>query len=205
MTRLAAGIIFIAATVLLTSCDGRSRRASAKLRSENAALHREVEALQDRQVELEASLTALATEQGGNRGAAAQTPQVAGLTISPLSGFEPGEGPDALRLEIHVAAQDGRQRPIQLVGPLEAQVLRPVPGRSPVVLATTKLDPTAVRDAWRGGLLGATYRVDVMLDTASIEPDTPVLVHVFHTDARTGRSLEATSSVAHRPSTRTSP
>lgn len=205
MPRTATGIIIITAAILLAGCDGRSRRASAALRTENAALERQVQSLQDRQIELEASLAAVATEREMDLDALSQMPQVAGLTISPLSGFEPEADPATLRLEVHVAAQDGRQRPIQLVGPLEAQVLRPVPGRSPRLLAKTSLDPAAVRDAWRGGLLGATYRIDLTVPTADINPDTPVLVHVFHTDARTGRALEATSSVAHRPSTTTSP
>ncbi len=196
-----ASTMMLTAMLLLAGCDGRSRRASARLRTENAAMQQQIETLQARETELEATLAMVESQHEVNAEALGQMPQVAGLVVSPLSGFEPTNDDTSLRLELHVSAQDGRQRPIQLVGSMEAQVLRPVPGRSPEVIATTTLSPSQVRDAWRGGLMGATYRIDVPVQAASIAPDTPVLVHIFHTDARTGRQLETTASVSHHPST----
>lgn len=190
----------LALAVPLLGCDGASRRASARLRTENAALHRQIDGLEARTRELEGSL--LATTAGTTLElTAAESPQVATLLVSPMSGFEPGDTPGMTVLEVHVQASDGRQRPIQLVGPLEAQVLRPMPGGAPRVLADITLDPAQVRDAWRGGMFGATYLVPVPLSIADLPSDAPLLVHVFHDDARTGRRLESTGSVTHTPST----
>jgi hypothetical protein len=187
-------------TVPLLGCDGASRRASARLRTENAALHRQIEGLDARTRELEASLNADVTGSSPEL-AAIDTPQVATLSISSMSGFEPGDTPGTTVLEVHVQASDGRQRPIQLIGPLEAQILRPVPGGTPQVLADITLNPAEVRDAWRGGMFGATYLMPVLLSTSDLPSGVPLLVHVFHDDARTGRRLESTGSVAQTPST----
>ena len=199
----ARGAMVLASLLVLSAvgCDARSRTASARLRTENAALSRQIDALEARQRELEASLQVAGDGPAASRDARAHTPQVATLAVSQMSGFEPGDTAGTVVLEVHVLATDGRQRPIQLVGPLEAQVLRPVPGEAPELVATLRLDPEAVRDAWRESLFGATYLVPVPMDTADIPVDTKLLVHVFHDDLRTGRRLEATGGVAHNSST----
>ena len=197
------GVLVLTSLVVcvpLLGCDGASRRASARLRTENASLQRQIEGLEARTRELEAAVTAK-TSGSSPELTAINTPQVATLSVSSMSGFEPGDTPDSTILEVHVQASDGRQRPIQLVGPLEAQILRPVQGEPPQVLADIRLDPTQVRDAWRGGMFGATYLVPVPLSTIDLPADSPLLVHIFFDDARTGRRLESTGSVTHTPST----
>jgi len=198
------GVMVLVSLVLLGAsigCDTKSRTASARLRTENAALNKHVDALEARQRELEASIQTADAGPDAVRNAAALGPQVATLAVSPMSGFEPGNTPDTLILEVHVQATDGRQRPIQLVGSLEAQVLRPVPGAAPELVADVRLDAKAVRDAWRSSLFGATYLIPVPLDAADVAADSPLLVHVFHDDLRTGRQLEATGGVSHHSST----
>ena len=116
-----------------------------------------------------------------------------------MSGFEQGASPDERLLELHVVATDGRQRPIQLVGPLEAQVLRARPGKTPLLLADVTLDPANVRDAWRQSLFGTTYLVPVPLPAT--EPAGDLLVQVYHDDLTTGRRVECSGSVPHHPST----
>lgn len=195
------GVLMLASLALVLwccGCDARSRRASSRLRTENAALQKQIVALEARQRELKASLTATDDQIDPPL---ADVPRVATLAVSSMSGFEPGDTPEKMVLEVHVQATDGRQRPIQLVGPLEAQVLRPVPGGPPRLIATHWLDPEAVRDAWRSSLFGATYLVPVPVETADIQADAPLLIHVFHDDLRTGRQLEATGSIAHHSST----
>jgi len=196
----AAGLL---AVVLVASagCDARSRKASARLRTENAALQQQIAALQARTRELEAGLRSLEVDAGEAPGTRVTAPRVAAIAVSPMTGFEPGEQPGTTTLEVHVTATDGRQRPVQLVGPLRAQVLRPVPDAAPEVLAEIVLEPETVRDAWRGGLFGATYLVPVSLASEDIPTSVPILVHVFHDDLATGSRLEATGGVAHQPST----
>jgi hypothetical protein len=200
----ACGVLVLASlglTLLGSGCDARSRRASARLRTENASLHTQIGSLEARQRELEASLQVADTGSPSPADALAEMPQVATLAVSSMSGFEPGDTEDTMVLEVHVRATDGRQRPIQLVGPLEAQVLRPVPAESPQLVADIQLDPKAVRDAWRSSMFGATYLIPISLDAADVPTDTPLLVHIFHDDVRTGRRLEASGVVAHHSST----
>ncbi|MDP6479548.1 MAG: hypothetical protein QGI75_05835 [Phycisphaerales bacterium] len=191
----------LAAVLSCSGCDSRSRRASARLRTENALLLQQIDALESRQRELKASLQAIDAESPTRTKASAEVPQVATITVSSMSGFEPGETEDGMVLEVHVQATDGKQRPIQLVGPLEAQVLRPVPGEPPQLLVDLKLDPEAVREAWRSSLFGATYLIPIPMATSDVQPDMPLLVHVFHDDLRTARRLEASGTVAHHLST----
>ena len=70
--------------MLLAGCDGHSRRASARLRTENAAMQQQIETLQARQTELEATLATVESEHEVNAEALGQMPQVAGLMVSPL-------------------------------------------------------------------------------------------------------------------------
>jgi hypothetical protein len=195
-------VLTLAAVVMLsTGCDSRSRRASARLRTENAALQQQLEAMSARTRELEIGLRAAEASAGEMPGTRVAAPRVTAIAVSPMSGFEPGASPDSTVLEVHVTAMDGRQRPVQLVGPLRAQVLRPIPDQPPSVLAEVVLDPETVRDAWRGSLFGATYLIPIDLETNALPTSTPLLVHVFHEDLTTGTRLEATGGVAHQPST----
>jgi len=199
MSGRGVGIVVLAGLIATAGCDTRSRRAPPRLRTENAALEQTIQSLEARNRELEGTLNAIETEAAMAPGTASQAPQVATLAVSPMSGFEPGAASGEVILEVHVEATDGRQRPIQLVGPLEAQVLRPRPDSPPEVLADVTLDPAAVRNAWRSSLFGSTYLVPITM--LQPETDQPLLVHVFHNDLRTGRRLECTGSVTHQPST----
>jgi hypothetical protein len=180
----------------IQGCDGASRRASARLRTENAGLLRQIDELKARTRELEAGLLAAEQEQHRFSGQLTAAPRLATITVSPMSGFEPGNSEDTKTLEVHVAATDGLNRPIQLVGPIEAQVLRPVPGAEPEVVASAILSPAEVRDAWRGGLFGTTYLVPIQLQTASLAKNKTLLVHVFHEDLTTGQRVEGTGGIA---------
>jgi hypothetical protein len=181
-----------AALVLATGCTGGMRRANARLRTDNARLQDTVEALQLQRTGLEAQLQA-ALASNPDSSVHAMVPQVATISISPMSGLDPSPH-DGPVLQIHVVALDGRGRPIQLAGPLEATLLQPVSGQSPRVLASTRLDVAAARDAWRGGPLGTTWLVDVPLPDNL--PDEPLLIHVEHRDLRTDRVLRASTTAS---------
>ncbi|MCH2140287.1 MAG: hypothetical protein MK100_04545 [Phycisphaerales bacterium] len=189
--------LLLISAVLLAGCDSRSRRASARLRTENDDLKRQVEGLEARQAELEASLLASEQTNASVPGTRVESPRLAHLSISPLSGYETGE---TTHLEIHLTAADGRQRPIQLHGPIEAQVLRPVSGGTPELVSSIDMTTADVRDAWRGGILGATYLIELPVPEPSGE-STAWIVHIFHDDLHTGRRLEASGPIAHQPST----
>ncbi len=199
MPRRGVDVLLVASLIIVAGCDARSRRASARLRTENAALEQHVESLEARTRELEGTLEAMESDQDLKVGTAVHAPQVATLTVSALSGFEPGTTPEDVVLEVHVQATDGRQRPIQLVGPLEAQILRPRPNEAPEVLADLTLDPAAVRDAWRSSMFGSTYLMPITMGRP--ESEQPLIVHVFHEDLRTGRRLECSGNITHQPST----
>jgi len=179
-----------ATLVLATGCTGGMRRANARLRTDNAQLQDTVAALRLKQTELEAQLQR-AGELNPARSLQALVPQVAAIAISPLSGLDPSP-PGGPVLQIHVVAVDGRGRPIQLAGPLEAQVLEPISGQSPRVLASIRLDAAGAHDAWRGGPLGATWLIDVPLPADL--PAEPLLIHVEHRDLRTDRVLRASTT-----------
>lgn len=197
--RRCALFLGVMSALVLQSCDTRSRRASARLRTENAHLEQQVDVLSTRVQELEAALATTESDQGLSAGALAMSPLPVQLQIASISGFEPGDSEDRIIAEVHITAHDGLGRPVQLVGPIEVQVLRPVEGGEPVLLGRLDLDPHEVRRAWRQGLVGATYLAQVDLEAADVEPGSFVLTHVFHQDARTDRRLE-TAGALNRPS-----
>ena len=167
------------------------RKANARLRDENAALQDAVAALNLQQSELEGQLhaaTQAAPEATTDAAMTAMIPQVAAISLSGMSGLDPSPPSDTAVLQLHVTAVDGRGRPIQLVGALEAQVLRPVPEAAPQLVAATRLDPSQVREAWRGGPLGTTWLIEVPLPQDATQQ--PLLLHVQYDDLRTGRSLQ---------------
>ena len=152
-----------AALVLAAGCSGGMRRANARLRTENATLEDTVATLKQQHIELNAQLQA-AVASSPEPPIQALVPQVATIAISPMSGLDPTPSAGPV-LQLHVVALDGRGRPIQLAGPLDAQVLQPVVGQPPVVLAAMALNLAEARDAWRGGPLGTTWLIEVPLAT----------------------------------------
>ncbi len=188
---IASRLLLAGATLVLAAgCSGGMRRANARLRTENATLQDTVAALKQQHIELNAQLQA-AVALNPEPPVQALTPQIATIAISPMSGLDPTPNAGPV-LQLHVVALDGRGRPIQLAGPLEAQVLQPVAGQSPVVLAATALDLAGARDAWRGGPLGTTWLIEVPLPHDL--PNEPLLIHVEHRDVRTDRVLRTTTT-----------
>jgi hypothetical protein len=181
-----------AAIVATTGCTGGMRRANARLREENAGLQDSVAALGLQLAERDVQLHA-ATLANPNASEEALVPQVASIAISPLSGLDPSPSHGPV-LQIHVVAIDGRSRPIQLAGPMEVQVLQPVAGQPPQLLAGTSLTAAQARDAWRGGPMGPTWLIDVPLPKGM--PNDGVLISIEHTDLRTNRVLRASTTAS---------
>ena len=193
----AVPVLGLVVVILAAGCDGRSRKASARLRMEVHQLQEELEDARHQISELEAKLTEAADETGGDADMLLNVPRVVAIKLSRFSSVRWGhasEGP--ITLDLHVSAIDGRGRPIQLTGSLEA-VARFAPVNDEAVeLGRISLTPAEVRDAWRAGILGSTYQVEIPLRPLPV-PGSYDGIHVRarFTDALTGVEHEATVEV----------
>lgn len=191
--------LIMAVLVLATGCDSASRKASARLRRDVVNLQQQVDALQKQEKELQAQLKQ--AQEGRDELEAeilASTPFVSSIALSPFSGMRRDEG-DGPVMELFVSAVDGRGRPLQVVGRLQAlAMLIPSEGET-VELGRVDLGPAEVRDAWRGGLGGASYLVEVPMTGSLPEGTSTVHVRVFHEDARTGEVFEASGDIRPKP------
>ncbi len=181
--------------VLASGCDGRSRKASARLRVEVHQLKEELELSRHQVSELEAKVAEAAVESGGNSVALLNVPRVAAIELSRLSSVRAAsEG--STTLDLHVTAVDGRGRPIQLTGRLKA-VARFMPvDKESIELGRVSLSPAEVRDAWRAGVLGASYQVEIPLHPSLLSDDSSgIHVSARFTDALTGVDHDATVEV----------
>lgn len=177
----------------VAGCTGGMRRANVRLRDDNARLEDRVAQLELANAELAAQLARAPgnTPDSPDSDALQAIPQLAAISISPVSGWDPSPE-DGPVLQIHVASQDGLGRPIQLAGSMDAQLLRPIPGTAPEVITSTSLDPQQVRQAWRGGPLGTTWLIE--LPVSENLKHEPLLIHVEHRDLRTGRVHRASTT-----------
>ena len=197
--RVCAALVFAVALVASPGCDDASRRASARLRTENHDLQQELDASRLQIAELEAQLKSSGADLGLDGEVLANTPRVAEIGLSSFSGMRRDDG-ETSTIELYVSAVDGRRRPLQLVGTLEAKVVHVPMDGEPVVLGQLTLDPSEVRDAWRRGLGGMSYLMSVPL-TSPVPQDARVLhAKVLHHDARTGVPHEASLDVRPTPS-----
>ncbi|MEE3001162.1 MAG: hypothetical protein VX908_00545 [Planctomycetota bacterium] len=181
--------------VLASGCDGRSRKASARLRVEVHQLKEELELSRHQVSELEAKVAEAAVESGGNSVTLLNVPRVAAIELSRLSSVRSASEGSAT-LDLHVTAVDGRGRPIQLTGRLKA-VARFMPvDKESIELGRVSLSPAEVRDAWRAGVLGASYQVEIPLQLSLISEDSSgIHVSARFTDALTGVDHDATVEV----------
>ncbi len=147
--------------------------------------------------ELEAKLSEVAHESGGNTVTLLNVPRVAEIELSRLSSVRRESAADGLiTLDLHVTAIDGRGRPIQLTGSLEAVArFMPVDAES-IELGRVSLSPAEIRDAWRAGVLGASYQVEIPLRPAPLSGEySGIHVSARFTDAHTGVDHDATVEV----------
>ena len=127
------------------------------------------------------------------------TPQLAAITIGRLShaaDLDQDGTPDRLRL--YVQPVDGWGRFVQMVGSLTATAaVLPAQGEARTV-GRVALDPMQLRSAYRSGFGGTHYTIELPLEPEAAAEDS-VAVRVMHEDARTGRTLTASSAVSVRP------
>lgn len=205
---------------LLVSAGGCTAGGSKSASQANDELRRRVMALEDQKKTLEqtnAELLAKVTELSNNRGQAlpadvlAAMPRCASISISDLGTWlDPADiAKPAASAHVSVSALDGRGRSMQGVGTLRVEILVLPPGAAvvndagervakdgaaPLRAAKAELGPAALREAYREGLFGASYVVDMAIEPLA-ERNAVVLVRATFADAITGATHEATKLV----------
>ncbi len=210
-------LALVCCLALIPGCSmGGSKSASQA----NDELRRRVMALEDQKKSLEQTNTELlakVTELSRERGAAlpadvlAAMPRCASIAISDLGTWlDPADaGKPATSVHVSVSALDGRGRSMQGVGTLSVELLvlpadativndagerSARQGATPIRTAKAEIGPAALRDAYREGLFGASYVVDISIDPLT-ERNAVVLVRARFADAITGVTLDATKLV----------
>ena len=119
------------------------------------------------------------------------------MAISSSSVVESGPvGDDRSTLVLRLAPRDDRGRFMQVVGSLEVRAVSVPETGDPALIASVDFDPLAVREAWRGGILGSGYVFELELDRATDQlPPTIDVVTIFR-EATSGRTLREESPVA---------
>ena len=170
-------------TVLEPTSEDTVRERLASIEQKNDALRLENEGLKTRLAELEGSFD------GDERALAAATPRLAAILIASSSLIE--QAPDGRRtLTLRLNPSDDRGRFMQVVGSLNVRVVAVPDEGAPSSLAVVRFDPSQVREAWRGGVLGSGYVFEIPLSDEGQAP-LPETVDVVITfvDATSGRDL----------------
>lgn len=213
-------LVSSALAVALSLAPGCTAGGSKSASQANDDLRRRVMALEDQKKTLEqtnAELLAKVAELSKDRGQGmpaevlAAMPRCASISISDLGTWlDPADvGKAATSAHVSVSALDGRGRSMQGVGTLRVEVLVLPSGATMVNdagqriakdgaaalrAAKAELGPAALREAYREGLFGASYVVDLAIEPLA-ERNAAVLVRATFADAITGATHEATKLV----------
>jgi hypothetical protein len=160
------------------------------LENENRQLARRVEEL-----ETELQMAAARPESLPEAVRAAQ-PHVADIALGRLShvvDLDEDGRPDRVRL--YVEPRDGRGRFVQLVGTLSVNAaLMPAEAAAETVGRLT-LGPLELRDAYRSGITGTHYTIEVPVTLPPAAAEREILVRVVYVDGRTGAEHTAQRAV----------
>ncbi|MCH2143881.1 MAG: hypothetical protein MK082_01915 [Phycisphaerales bacterium] len=170
-------------TVLEPTADDDVRQRIAAVEEENRDLRMENEGLK---TELAAASDDFTPDEEVLRAA---MPRLAAMEISSSSVVEAPEG-GARTLVLRLDPSDDRGRFLQVVGSLKVRAVAVPTDAEPRTLAFSQFSPTQIRDAWRGGVFGTGYVLDIPLTQATHEPlpDTIDVVTTFR-DATSGREF----------------
>lgn len=115
-------------------------------------------------------------------------PRCVGVAIGSLSGYQPARGDHPALIVVDVEPTDAYGRFVQVVGTLavEARVLAPVGDQgAPERVYSATLAPAQLREAYRAGLMGAHYTVELAAPGWPGAGD--LVLRVRFTDALTGQ------------------
>lgn len=121
-------------------------------------------------------------------------PRVASIEIDGLSGLVPAQpGVDVRAVRVHVRPLDGRRRFTQAVGVLTVSCeLIPPPGLDvPARTVARTLSPAELRDAYRSGIAGTHYTVELPLSVPASDRRGTLLLRAELRDALTGTLHQA--------------
>lgn len=205
-----------ALSLLLAGCGSATIGGAKGFSTANDELRTKVAALEAENAQLKAIRTELegrlAQEQRVREGLVSQDvlaamPACSGIAIDSLSGLFPASNDVApTTCNIYIKPFDGRQRFVQIVGTVRAEVhaLDPAAaaqdaGKSPVTIGTLTLTPAQLREAYRSGLTGTHYTLEVPITSpdASLHK-ADLVIRVQFEDALTGKVHEATQNVNGR-------
>ena len=192
----------VMSSVLIPACSSRVAIENDRLRLENQSLKSQVESLSAINAELAAKLNESSAARLAPMDAdvLAALPRVASIEFDTLTGFFPGDrAKPATSVHVFVRPLDGRRRFVQAVGTfaVEAMIVPEEVGTddgtmgtateaSPRVQLVRRLTPGEVREAYRSGLTGTHYEIELPLDAPLKERGATILVRAEFTDAVTG-------------------
>ncbi len=193
-----ATTILLTGAMVLPACraggDKSVEKANDDLRRKVLDLEGEVTALQGRNAELAAKLEEGERARAGTlpKDVLEAIPRCVAVTIGGLSGYQPARRDQPAKIVIDIEPTDALGRFVQIVGTLhlEARALGPVgSGAKDGTALETELGPTQLRDAYRGGLMGPRYTIEI--PAPGVRPPGDLVMRVRFVDALTGRSHEA--------------
>lgn len=193
-----ARALFALALAALPACKSNLEGVNDRLRGENLDLRKQVEGLAARERELTAKLAEanLARQAALDPQVLEAIPRVAGVEIDSLSGFLPGDVSKPVRsVGVFIVPRDGRQRFVPAVGTLSVEA-RHMPALSPgesghpeqEFTLHADLTPVQLRDAYRSGITGTHYAVEMPLESPLAPRDGTLLLRVTFADALTGQT-----------------
>lgn len=169
-----------------------------ELRRENLDLKQQVETLTRDRDDLRAKL---ADEAQARLGALKPEvlealPVCAGLEIEKLSGLGPAErSAAATGVVVYLRPFDGRDRVVQVVGTVDVEATW-LPGgagkgEAPRTIARARLEPAQLREAYRSGLMGSGYTVELPLEAPIAARAGTLVIRAEFADALTGKVWKA--------------
>ncbi|MBI1190430.1 MAG: hypothetical protein GC200_07110 [Tepidisphaera sp.] len=201
-----ARLALLACLPLLSGCTlGGSTSASAendRLRREAIDLKDQIAKLKGETDELKAKLAAASKAEGMKPDVIEALPVVTHIEIGGFSGLIPPMGAaSGVRVEFY--PKDGRDRFVQCVGAvkIEALLLPAEVGQGePKRLGAISLDPPALRDAYRAGMLGTYYEAVVPIppDMADAARESSILVRLEFIDGTNDQTHKAEYTIAPR-------
>ncbi len=194
--------LLLASIAVGAGCQSRNFATEGdRLRERVLELETENRQLAGRAAELETRLAAVDAGPGAVpeelRGA---IPHVAEIRIDRLSHVaEPDQEGSPGILRVYVKPRDGRGRFLQLTGRLAVSAAVMPEDADAVTVGRTTLSPLEVREAYRGGWMGAHYSVELPIALPSGASEPEIIVQVTYTDGRTGRRHADQRAIALSP------